>query len=91
MESEAQSSDAKCWAFKKSPPREHSIYTACREVKNDRMDLPSRDRPPGNMPMVSACRYLAGKAVSSVILLIGAAALIGWVAVELYVAMVTLD
>lgn len=55
------------------------------------MDLPSRDRPPGNTPMASACRYLAGKAVSSVILLIGAAALIGWIAVELYVAIVTMD
>lgn len=41
--------------------------------------------------MASACRYLAGKIVSSVILLIGAAALIGWVAVELYIAIVTMD
>ncbi|WP_162590481.1 hypothetical protein [Variovorax sp. RA8] len=55
------------------------------------MDLPSRDRRPGDTPMASACRYLAGKVVSTVILLIGAAALIGWVAVELYVAIVTLD
>ncbi|CAN7761210.1 hypothetical protein LJR290_007099 [Variovorax sp. LjRoot290] len=55
------------------------------------MDLSSRDRPPGNTSMASARRYLAGKAVSSVILLIGAAALIGWLAVELYVAMVTID
>lgn len=74
-----------------SSPKEYSIYTGCREVKNFRMDLPSRDRRPGDTPMASACRYLAGKVVSSVILLIGAAALIGWVAVELYVAIVTMD
>lgn len=91
MESEARSSDASCWACQKSSPREYSIYSGCREAKNVRMDLLFRDRPAGNTPIVSARRYVAGKAVSSVILLIGAAALIGWVAVELYVAIVTMD
>ena len=76
---------------RRKPPREHAIYTGCREVKNIRMDLPSRDRPSGDTSKASACRYVAGKAVSSIILLIGAAALIGWLAVELYVAVVTVD
>lgn len=91
MEREARSPGASRWAYRKTSPRECSIYSGYGEAKNIRMDLPSRDRPPGNTPMASACRYLAGKAVSSVILLIGAAALIGWIAVELYVAIVTMD
>ncbi|MGK6308349.1 hypothetical protein [Variovorax sp. DT-64] len=41
--------------------------------------------------MASKASLGTGRATASVLLAIGAAALVGWLAVELYVAVVTLD
>ncbi|WP_162569679.1 hypothetical protein [Variovorax sp. SRS16] len=54
------------------------------------MDNASQARPKGPLTPVAGSR-VAGKIVSSVILLIGAAALVGWLVMELYVKVVTAD
>jgi hypothetical protein len=41
--------------------------------------------------MASKASLRTGRATASVLLAIGAAALVGWLVVELYVALVTLD
>jgi len=54
------------------------------------MNPSSRERRPGSSLADRARRHLAGVA-ASVILAIGAAALIGWLVTEIYVAAVTRD
>ncbi|WP_185879097.1 hypothetical protein [Variovorax sp. MHTC-1] len=54
------------------------------------MDTPSIDREPKSPAARNAFQRLGG-IVGSAILAIGAAALIGWGLVELYVKVVTLD
>lgn len=54
------------------------------------MKSSSGDRGPNNSPMRSAFQRRQG-IVGSVILIVGAAALVGWLVVELYVAVVTFD
>lgn len=76
--------------FAEEPRAQHAFYIA-REALNNRsmkrVPIGSwADRPMAN----SALRRIEGK-TASVLLAMGAAALIGWLVVELYVATVTLD
>lgn len=72
------------------PCVQRAFCVAQRAINNRFMKRLSGHWVPGRS-MASKASLRTGRATASVLLAIGAAALVGWLVVEVYVAVVTLD